>query len=184
MKQREFNPLRLDVAAFAQAAGEASGSWPLSSLERLAGSLHADCPPQPRDEVSWTARGERRTRVGAPPDVWLHLGAAATLQLECQRCLGPVETALRIERAMRFVDGEKQAAELDAESEDDVLALTRSLDLRELVEDELLLALPLVPRHAQCPQPLVAPDTPIGDEPPEASPFAALAALKKAGRGH
>ena len=45
-----------------------------------------------------------------------------------------------------FVRGEDAAAELDAESDFDVLTLTRSLDLRELVEDELLLALPLVPR--------------------------------------
>ena len=31
------------------------------------------------------------------------------------------------------------------------------MDLRELVEDELLLGLPLVPRHEDCPQPLPVP---------------------------
>jgi uncharacterized protein len=35
-----------------------------------------------------------------------------------------------------------------------VLALEPALDLKELVEDELLLALPLVPRHEVCPEPL------------------------------
>ena len=61
---------------------------------------------------------------------------------------------LHAERRIFFVDGEDAAAALDAESEDDVLALTPALDLAELVEDELLLALPLVPRHEQCPEPL------------------------------
>ena len=49
--------------------------------------------------------------------------------------------------ALRFVDGEAQAEALDADSEDDVLALAPALDLRTLVEDELLLAWPIVPRH-------------------------------------
>ena len=58
---------------------------------------------------------------------------------------------LHIEKALRFVHGEDAAAELDADSDDDVLASSRSLDLRALIEDELLLALPLVPRHEACP---------------------------------
>mgnify|MGYP003353005379 CR=1 FL=1 len=74
---------------------------------------------------------------------------------------------------------EQQAAELDAELEDDVLSLERSIDLRELVEDELLLALPLVPRHAECPEPLPLPDDEApADVPEQPRPFAALAALK------
>jgi uncharacterized protein len=85
------------------------------------------------------------------------------------------------QRSFLFVHGENTAAELDNDSEDDVLALTRSLDLVELIEDELLLALPLVPRHETCPQPLLAgePEALADDEPPH--PFAALAALKRGG---
>ena len=87
--------------------------------------------------------------------------------------------ALAIERSFLFVHGEDAAAQLDTDSEDDVLALTRALDLRELIEDELLLALPLVPRHEVCPTPLLAPadgEAPVDDKP---NPFAALAALKR-----
>ena len=99
--------------------------------------------------------------------------------LVCQRCLGPVEAVLDADRSFLFVAGEDAAAALDADSEDDVLALTRSLDLRELVEDELLLALPLVPRHEECPEPLEVP--PDADAPVEEkkNPFAVLAALKR-----
>ena len=77
-----------------------------------------------------------------------------------------------------FVKGEDAAAALDAEAEDDVLALTPALDLRELIEDELLLALPLVPRHAHCPEPLPRAfvEDPAVD--PADNPFAALAVLK------
>ena len=111
--------------------------------------------------------------------MWLHLAADVRLALCCQRCLGPVEETVGVDHALRFVHGEAQAAELDAELEDDVLALERWTDLRELIEDELLLALPLVPRHETCPTPLPVPQD---DEPePEvpAHPFASLASLKK-----
>jgi uncharacterized protein len=61
-----------------------------------------------------------------------------------------------------------------------VLALPRTLDLRELVEDELLLALPLVPRHDTCPVPLNLTVDPVETDAPaeRKNPFAALQALK------
>ena len=100
--------------------------------------------------------------------------------MACQRCLAPVSTPASVDRWIRFVTGEAQAEALDAESEDDVLALPRWLDLAELVEDELLLALPIVPRHETCPAPLPMPAQPVEDEEGEArpNPFAVLAQLK------
>ncbi len=65
--------------------------------------------------------------------------------------------ALEAERSIFFVEGEDAAAALDAESEDDVLALTPALDLEALIEDELLLALPLIPRHERLPGAVAAP---------------------------
>ena len=47
---------------------------------------------------------------------------------------------LRVDRRFFFVAGEDAAASLDAESDDDVLTLEPALDLKSLVEDELLLA--------------------------------------------
>jgi uncharacterized protein len=61
-----------------------------------------------------------------------------------------------------------------------VMASTRSLDLHQLAEDELLLALPLVPRHEACPQPLPPPAVhPPADSDAATHPFAALATLKR-----
>lgn len=153
------------------------GQWPLASLERLCGMQNAPqdwmLPP-----VSWRVRGERRLVAGEAPQTWLQIQAQATMWLTCQRCLQPYRTELVVDRAIRFVRGEDQAEALDAESEDDVLALPRSLDLRALVEDELLLAIPIVPRHDACPDAPPAQTEAQAPSPPVQRPFAVLGALK------
>jgi uncharacterized protein len=182
MRARPLDPLRLDVEAFAKDGARLEGEWPMASLERLVDVAHPDAKPSGSDQAHWHAEGEQRPVKGSAPQTWLHVGATARLSLVCQRCLGPVDTPLQAERSFLFVADEDTAARLDADTEDeDVLAMTRALDLRALVEDELLLALPLVPRHEVCPEPL--PMT-LGDDTPEeapANPFAALAALKRGG---
>lgn len=179
MPVREHDPLRLDVAAFAQDAGTLQGAWPLAVLVRVADSAPADAVPAAGDEVRWSARGEARPVRGGEPQIRLAIRAEARVPLQCQRCLKPVLVPLQVERAFQFVRGEDAAAALDAESDDDVLALTRALDLRELVEDELLLAMPIVPRHDVCPEPLVSPPNDPEADVQAPNPFAALAALKR-----
>ncbi|MFG5406757.1 DUF177 domain-containing protein [Piscinibacter sakaiensis] len=102
------------------------------------------------------------------------------MTLTCQRCLQAVEVDLAVARAFRFVADEDRAAAEDMDADEEVLATTRSLDLPALVEDELLLALPLVPRHdGACPQPLPqAAAASAQEEAPRQRPFEALAALK------
>lgn len=183
MPAKDFDPLHLDVAAFARADGRLEGAWPLSGMPRLAGEAHEPSSAA-GTRVTWSAEGRLRPRPGAEPQVWLHLRAHTRLALECQRCLRPVDTPLEVDRAFRFEPDEQRAAQADLDSEEDVLALTRALDLHALVEDELLLALPLVPRHAECQMPRGGQvrDSAFDDaqeEPARPHPFAALAALKK-----
>lgn len=168
MRSTRHDPLRLDVAAFAAEGGLLEGDWPGASLDRLA---DLQVPPQDvgQADVHWRVQGERRLKAGSEAELWLTLSAQAPVWLTCQRCLQPMAVDLALDRRLRFVRGESQAEALDAESDDDVLALPRWLDLRELVEDELLLGLPLVPRHETCPQPLPVPirldddsDEPVG----------------------
>ena len=178
---KPHDPRRLDVERFATDHGRLQGDWPLNGMQRLVEACHAEAPPAASVRVAWQAVGERRRRyAAAESDAWLQLTLDTDVKLTCQRCLGPVETPLKVERWFQFVGDEEQAAQLDADSEEDVLASTRSLDLHQLAEDELLLALPLVPRHEVCPQPLqlsAAHDSPDLDSTP--NPFAALAALKR-----
>lgn len=183
MNSREWNPQRLDVEAFARHEGCLEGQWPLQDLTRLTESAHPQVPAQPSDVISWSALGSTRDVRGGVQQVWLRVQASVRMALVCQRCLAPVETTLQVDRAFHFVLGEDAAAELDSGSEDDVLALTNSLKMIELIEDELLLALPLVPKHEICP---VALPTSAGeiDDAPQHQPFAALAALKRGGSAH
>lgn len=182
MKPRSHDPLHLDVMAFAGEGAELSGDWPADQLPRLAAS---QTPPQ--DAVAsaahWRVLGERRPVSGGDPELWLRLKAEAPVWLTCQRCLQPFEERLEVDTRVRFVRDEAQAEALDAEMEEDVLALPRWLDLRSLVEDELLLALPLVPRHDRCPQPLplgadAAAEPEQSDAEERPNPFAVLQSLK------
>ena len=178
MRARDSDPLKLDVEALAKAGERLEGTWPVAELGRLAASVVGGTP---MGHITWQAQGELRPVRGGAGEVWLHVRADTSLMLECQRCLGPVPADVHAERSFLFVNGEDTAAALDSEHEDDVLALTRSLDLRSLIEDELLLALPLVPRHEVCPEPLPAGtgDAPAEEEKP--NPFAVLASLKRGG---
>ena len=181
--KNEFDSRRLDVKAFAAAQAvldgdEASGPW-----ERIRGQSHSE---QSLLEINWSVSGELKRPVGRPEQVWAHLGVTARLPLTCQRCLGEVESALQFERSFRFVADEETAAALDADSEEDVLALSRTFDLLDLVEDEILMEMPLVPRHEQCPVPVKLSVVDEGfEEAMEAAsrPFDALAALRKGGAG-
>jgi uncharacterized protein len=172
MKPRTHDPLRLDVAAAAAEGAALAGRWPLAALERLHTAGDGDLAAE------WQARFEQRQVAGeAAPQVWLRLQARASVARECQRCLQPVLVPLAFDRAFRFVPTEDEAAALDADSDDDVLAAPHRLDLRALVEDELLLALPLVPKHEQCPAPWQP--APAAPEPAAEHPFAALSALRQ-----
>jgi uncharacterized protein len=113
--------------------------------------------------------------------LWLHLQSAATVDMTCQRCLAPAPQALQTDRWFRFVADEATADAEDEDSEEDVLVFSQAFNLRELVEDELIMAQPLVPMHETCPNPLAVPETDAGDEVPaeRPHPFAALAQLKK-----
>ena len=178
-----FQPKRLDVAAFARAKASLSGRDMLSIYKRLAQEVIA---PAPDIMVNWSAQGEQRSAADGVARPALHLQAHAVVPLHCQRCLGEVRVSVAVDCHIVVAPDEESAAALDDASEDDVLALTAELDLRELLEDELLLALPLVPRHEVCPDAvaLSAQDTDFdaaGDERPH--PFAGLAALK-AGKPH
>lgn len=181
MKSRPVDPTHLDVEAFAKDGCSLNGEWPVALFKRLSDATHSETRPTDADLAQWIAQGECRPRRGSVPEVWLHVQARARVSLVCQRCLGPVETLLNVQRSFHFVANEDLAAQLDADSEDDVLAMTRSLNLYELVEDELLLALPLVPRHEVCPEPLPMSHGDDEEEEPTPNPFAALAALKGGG---
>ncbi len=176
---KEFSAQRLDVKAFALVAGRLSGHDSLLKYERLAleaKGLHPDLL------VDWKAEGEVRTPLAGAGQIWLHLTVHASFPMECQRCLTPVDVPLSVERSFRFVADEATAEALDDDSEEDLLAMSREFDLHELIEDELLMALPVVPKHDECPTaiPLASSDEDFEEANAEKpNPFAALTGLRK-----
>lgn len=174
---KEFTAQRLDVKAFAEAAGQLRGATTVGARERLMAETQGRGAERP---VAWVAEGELRNPNHVQPEIWLHLQAQATLPLVCQRCLSPVDVTVAFERSFRFVADEATALAQDDESEEDLLVLSPTFDLPELVEDELLMEMPLVPQHDACPEPvrLRVQDPDFEDESPRANPFAVLGRLK------
>ncbi|MGS5088472.1 YceD family protein [Hydrogenophaga sp. A37] len=178
---KTWNPRRLDVRAFAEAGATLQADLPLTALMRLSAERGPD--DGGTSVIFWQAHGELRPAAGGTPAVWMHLQASAAVPMSCQRCLGSVSIPLDVDRWFRFVADEATAEAEDDDSEEDVLALEPRPDLLDLLEDELLMAVPLVPMHDACPAPLPAVANNLGVSPEAPStpphPFAALARLRK-----
>jgi uncharacterized protein len=198
--KRDAAPARLDVIDFAATAVALAGEEPIAAYPRLAAELAAPDPQapdagalaeppvahEPHEQhgplVRWEIVGEGRPGATGATVPWLHLSAQAVVPLVCQRCLAPVDTALQVDRWFRFAPDEATAAQEDDASEEDVLVAARDFDLRGLIEDELLMEIPITPRHEVCPEPvrLSAADAAFdaGDEGERANPFAVLEKLR------
>lgn len=116
----------------------------------------------------------------------------ACLTLRCQRCLEPFDLPVASEFTLALVVGLDEVAALPPDYDPLLVAAAgedRFIHPRDLIEDELILAVPAVPRHADggCPSsPLALLDlTPaqVADRPAERlNPFAVLTTLLKEGR--
>jgi uncharacterized protein len=130
----------IDGFEFASAGATQHGILPLEGFSRLRDLLASDA-----GEVAYVVEGTRDQR-GRPS---LRVKVRGALQLRCQRCLEPL--AFDVDADSLLVLAATQA-EIDAEpveGPDRVLG-ERDMRIRDLVEDELILALPLAPRHEHC----------------------------------
>jgi uncharacterized protein len=195
-----FKPESFDPRAFAQASTQEGASlqaeWSqtdvLSKMQRLSEDLCAqtaqNAPNWPEEEVfvRWQAAGYLHERMGSEPQVWLRLALEAALPLQCQRCLQPMIESVAFERDFRFVADEQTAEAQDDESEEDLLVYSKRFDLLALIEDELLMSLPIVPKHELCPEPpkLSVSDAAFEQALSAVKPnaFAVLGSLKKDGK--
>lgn len=170
----EHNLRRLPIAALADAGATLQGQTPLCELPRLASA----CLSSPADTViNWQAQCSTHQPPGQSKAVWLDLQATVPLTLECQRCLQAMPEPLQVQRAFRFAPDEATAARLDEEIEEDVLVISRQFDLLALIEDELIMALPFAPRHADC-QPAASLQDQSAQADAQPHPFAVLQQLK------
>jgi len=155
----------IDGFEFASAGATQQGVWPLSEFARLRDMLAADA-----GEVRYEISGVRDER-GRPS---LRLKVSGTLELRCQRCLEPMALEVQTDETLVLAAtlAEIHAEPARADGPDRVVA-GREMALRELVEDELILAVPYAPRHEDC-APAAA-----GDSAGKSSPFAGLRSLMR-----
>ena len=173
---------RLNIPAFAAEGEPLVSTTLLQNMERLAHELvglEAD------STIIWQARAELRLGAGTEADVWLRLTASASVPLTCQRCMTAVDSPIEVDQWYRFVATEEIAMAEDDESEEDLLVMEPQFDLLAVLEDELIMALPVVPMHEVCPVIVQLQAGELGAGPgvdgggEKSNPFAVLAQLKK-----
>ena len=176
--EKKLDPQHLDVVAFARDAVSLKGQGQLVDWPRLAEEQFGDALVA--GPVVWQLKGYGIPQPTGGDQVGLDLKASVHLPMQCQRCLTPVLAAVEAERSFRFVADEATAAALDDVAEEDILVISRDFDALALVEDELILSLPLVPLHELCPEALpmsvADPEFEVAAERP--NPFGVLAGLK------
>jgi uncharacterized protein len=155
----------IDGFEFASAGANLQGVWPIGDFPRLRDMLAAH-----DGEVVYALDGVRDAR-GRPA---LRLSVRGTLELRCQRCLEglPFEVSSEELLVLAGTQAEIDAEPADVHSPDRVVA-GKEMPVRDLVEDELILALPYAPRHESC-APRAAEQDDSGN-----SPFAGLRGLMR-----
>jgi|UniRef100_UPI00404786A1 uncharacterized protein len=178
-------PKLIDLRRFASESQRVDGAFAIRRLVRLIEGL----PEQPLvREVSAAVAQEPgvvwfsllgQMQLGRKPQVVLKV--QAQIRLTCQRCMQPLtytvdESVLfdvvRQESALKDAN---DAEPLDLDTPEELVADTR-FDIGQLIEDQLILAVPYVPKHSNC----SAAVSPAEEEPvaTRVSPFGSLAALK------
>jgi uncharacterized protein len=153
----------IDGFEFARSGARKSGDWRVEDFPRLRDELYAA-----EGTLHYSLQGLAEEQ-GRPA---LRMKVEGTLQLKCQRCLGPLDFDLCSEAQLLLFEDELELAALavDAEGPECIVA-QREMRVLDLVEDEVLLALPIAPRHEQC-RPREG-DAPAAQQ----RPFAGLRAL-------
>jgi uncharacterized protein len=133
-------PSFVDSLSFARSGDALSGEYSVSEMVRLQGLLASD-----EGRIRFQLNG---SMVAGRPTLQLLLDAE--LQLVCQRCLEPCTQSVRSVSNMPIARDERELARWEGDDPlvDAQIAESR-LDVRNLVEDEILLSLPLMPRHAE-----------------------------------
>jgi uncharacterized protein len=92
-------------------------------------------------------------RVDQRGSLSLQLTVSGDVQLTCQRCLGSMPYQVEVERTLYLARNEAEMERLDALPDSDAIQAGEILSLVDLVEDEVLLSLPLATMHAEgeCP---------------------------------
>jgi uncharacterized protein len=153
-------PLIVELTRFCEDSRTLEAAFSPTQLPRLLDSV-ADTT----GGVSMQVRGW----VDARDRPCLDIQMTGQLWVLCQRCMRPMPVDIQVGQTLAF--GEESLDEAGDPDSVEVLPPMEHIDLAELAEEELLLSLPMLPRHQDC-------DLPGPADTGKQSPFAALNALR------
>ena len=157
-------PATIDPIQLAERGARLTGTLPLKNMPRLAQAA-LDGSGDVFVDISFErGEGEKIPRM--------HGTVRVRLRTRCQRCLGDMD--LDLEAVPWLILQRPGTPRENLDDEPDILVADKPLSLSDLVEDELLLVLPMVPKHALD----VCPAKHRVKAAPKPSPFAALKSRK------
>ncbi len=132
----------IDSLDFAGNGKQLSGELPVAGLPRLLDALET-----PQGVLHYTVQGGV-DKQGIP---FLDVGVVGLCRLRCQRCMEGLDYPVRLDtrlllRDQAGLDALDDEAEDKVEQFDSILADTH-LDVLDLLEEEILLSLPIAPKH-------------------------------------
>jgi len=158
----------VDNLEFARHGAVLQGELAIAQLDRLQELLFSN-----QGSLNYTLSG----KIGAKGESLLECSIGGKLVLQCQRCLEAMEYPLHVVSTLKVVKGLTQFDDVGDEDETvDSIPASAAMNVSALLEEEILLNLPISPLHAPgaCREQSGAKS--VKDE--RTNPFGALAALK------
>ena len=134
MKKSQL-PARFDPRPFALKGYSAAGVVPVSQLKRIVPKLFTE-----EGQFSYELNFKRDRSLLSIEGTF-----SGDCVLECQRCMGAMYFTTEIEIKLGIIDAEPETDNLPEGV--DPLVVEDDISVQEILEDELLLALPIVPLH-------------------------------------
>lgn len=156
----------IDPVSFADKSRTVVGELDFSRLDKLS-DLVVDNSGRVRFELRFGKSGRIAGATGT---------LEAVMNLQCQRCLGELPWHVQADINVGFVKSVDEASLLPENVEPIMMDAEGHVSLVDVVQDEMLLAIPVVPRHENCGSGVaVAKPKPEPDRP---NPFAVLNQFK------
>ena len=163
-----FDQLVIDALDFVRSGKSLQGDVSLLNLKRLKGYL-----TNQTGKLAYLISGLLDER-GRP---LLKISVSGIVDLSCQRCLEKIEYMLDVKTALLLAKSEDELSRYDEDISVDAIYAPSELDVLALIEDEVILSLPISPRHEDTTRCRLS--TGIHKTIPEEHPFTVLASLKR-----
>lgn len=165
-----FDQLVIDALDFVRSGKSLQGSIPVLNLKRLSSYLTNSA-----GELAYLVTGllDERDRP------LLEISVNGTIDLSCQRCLEKIEYTLDMRTALLLARNEDELSRYDEDIFVDAIYASNELDILALIEDEVILSLPVSPRHEDATRCHSLTGTGIHEATAKEHPFTVLASLKR-----